>query len=112
MCSRTQDLQLVQSIGKLQKINFRENEKFPKYNLYAYSEGRLTETVRNMKFNGAPVLFVHGNRGSYKQARSYASVALRKGIDNNWTKHLDYFTGKCALHTASLNRNELCFSFS
>lgn len=77
-----------------QKINFKENEKFPKYNLYAYSEGRLTETVRNMKFNGAPVIFVHGNRGSYKQARSFASVALRKGIDNNWTKHLDYFTGK------------------
>lgn len=50
--------------------------------------------TRSMKFNGAPVLFVHGNRGSYRQARSLASVALRKGIDNNWTKHLDYFTGK------------------
>lgn len=27
------------------------------------------------------------------QARSFASVALRKGIDNKWIQHLDYFTG-------------------
>lgn len=78
----------------LQKIHFRENEKFPRYNLYAYSEGHLTEAARNMKFNGAPILFVHGNSGSYKQARSFGSVALRKGIDNNWGQHLDYFAGK------------------
>lgn len=76
-----------------QKINFRENEKFPKYNLFSYSEGRLTEAARNMQFNGAPVIFVPGNSGSYKQARSFASVALRKGIEENWLKHLDYFTG-------------------
>ncbi|XP_031625609.1 GPI inositol-deacylase [Contarinia nasturtii] len=74
------------------KIHFRENEKFPKYNLFAYSEGRLTEAARNMQFNGAPVIFVPGNAGSYKQARSFASVALRKGIEQNWLKHLDYFT--------------------
>lgn len=60
-----------------------------------------------MKFNGAPVIFVHGNRGSYKQARSFASVALRKGIDNNWTKHLDYFTGKI-----KGNFNSFCDSFN
>lgn len=46
-----------------------------------------------MQFNGAPVIFVPGNSGSYKQARSFASVALRKGIEQNWLKHLDYFTG-------------------
>lgn len=47
-----------------------------------------------MQFNGAPVIFVPGNGGSYKQARSFASVALRKGIEENWLKHLDYFTGE------------------
>ncbi|XP_037028365.1 GPI inositol-deacylase [Bradysia coprophila] len=73
------------------KINFDANLDFPKYNLYAYSEGRLTENARNMKFDGAPVIFVPGNRGSYKQVRSLASVALRKGIDNLWSEHLDYF---------------------
>ncbi|CAM6031630.1 unnamed protein product, partial [Sphagnum compactum] len=74
------------------KISFPENDKYPKYNLYAYSEGHLTEHARNMYFNGAPVLFIPGNGGSYKQARSLASVALRKGIDNDWIQHLDYFT--------------------
>lgn len=75
-----------------QKINFRENDNYPKYNLYAYSEGHLTENARNLYFNGAPVLFIPGNGGSYKQARSLASVALRKGVDNDWIQHLDYFT--------------------
>lgn len=44
-----------------------------------------------MLFNGAPVLFIPGNSGSYKQSRSLASVSLRKGIDNDWFQHLDYF---------------------
>jgi GPI inositol-deacylase len=38
------------------------------------------------------VLFIPGNSGSFKQSRSLASVALRKGIDNDWFYHLDYFT--------------------
>lgn len=42
-------------------------------------------------FTGAPVLFIPGNSGSYKQSRSLASVALRKGLDNDWIQHLDYF---------------------
>lgn len=37
------------------------------------------------------MLFIPGNSGSYKQSRSLASVALRKGIDNDWFHHLDYF---------------------
>lgn len=37
------------------------------------------------------MLFIPGNSGSYKQSRSLASVALRKGIDNDWFQHLDYF---------------------
>uniref|UniRef100_A0A6B2ED42 GPI inositol-deacylase n=1 Tax=Phlebotomus kandelakii TaxID=1109342 RepID=A0A6B2ED42_9DIPT len=74
------------------RINFRENKRFPKYNLYGYAEGHLTEVARNGDWNGAPVLFIPGNGGSYKQARSLASVALRKGLDNNWAHHLDYFT--------------------
>lgn len=38
------------------------------------------------------MLFIPGNSGSFKQARSLASVALRKGIANNWGVHLDYFS--------------------
>lgn len=38
------------------------------------------------------MLFIPGNSGSFKQARSLASVALRKGVANNWNAHLDYFS--------------------
>uniref|UniRef100_A0A8D8FSC7 GPI inositol-deacylase n=1 Tax=Culex pipiens TaxID=7175 RepID=A0A8D8FSC7_CULPI len=74
------------------RIDIPHNEKFPAYGLYGYSEGKLTDRARNMDFTGAPVLFIPGNGGSYKQARSLASVALRKGIDNGWRNHLDFFT--------------------
>lgn len=74
-----------------QRISFRENDAFPKYALYGYSEGHLTENARRNLWTGAPVLFIPGNSGSFKQARSLASVALRKGVANNWNAHLDYF---------------------
>ncbi|XP_062536617.1 GPI inositol-deacylase isoform X2 [Armigeres subalbatus] len=74
------------------RISFAENDQFPAYGLYAYSEGQLAHNARNMMFRGAPVIFIPGNAGSYKQARSLASVALRKGIDNGMRYHLDYFT--------------------
>lgn len=83
------------TIVLLQRIHFKENQQFSKYGLYSYSEGKLTEKARANEFTGAPVLFVPGNSGSYKQARSFASVAVRKGLDNNWNHHLDYFTGEC-----------------
>lgn len=74
------------------RIGFAENDQFPAYGLYAYSEGQLAQNARNMLFRGAPVIFIPGNAGSHKQARSLASVALRKGIDNGLRYHLDYFT--------------------
>lgn len=75
----------------LQRISFPDNDAFPKYALYGYSEGHLTEYARENVWTGAPVLFIPGNAGSFKQARSLASVALRKGVSNNWSTHLDYF---------------------
>lgn len=51
-------------------MDFAENDAYPKYNLYAYSEGKLTENARKMQFNGAPVIFVPGNSGSYKQVKN------------------------------------------
>lgn len=76
-----------------QRINFAENDQYPAYGLYAYSEGQLAQNARNMLYRGAPVIFIPGNAGSYKQVRSLASVALRKGLDNGLRYHLDYFTG-------------------
>uniref|UniRef100_A0A182RLM9 GPI inositol-deacylase n=1 Tax=Anopheles funestus TaxID=62324 RepID=A0A182RLM9_ANOFN len=74
------------------RLPVQGNERFPKYGLHAYSEGFITQRVQQRVFTGAPVLFVPGSGGSYKQVRSLASVALRKGIDNNWQTHLDYFS--------------------
>uniref|UniRef100_A0A8W7PVR7 GPI inositol-deacylase n=1 Tax=Anopheles coluzzii TaxID=1518534 RepID=A0A8W7PVR7_ANOCL len=74
------------------RLPVQGNERFPKYGLYAYSEGFVTQRVQQRLFTGAPVLFVPGSGGSYKQVRSLASVALRKGLDNNWQAHLDYFS--------------------
>uniref|UniRef100_A0A182P0S5 GPI inositol-deacylase n=1 Tax=Anopheles epiroticus TaxID=199890 RepID=A0A182P0S5_9DIPT len=74
------------------RLPVQGNERFPKYGLYAYSEGFVTQRVQQRAFTGAPVLFVPGSGGSYKQVRSLASVALRKGLDNNWQAHLDYFS--------------------
>jgi len=62
------------------------------YGLYAYAEGKHIEPVRNFKFTGIPVLYLPGNAGSYKQVRSFASVALRKWLDNRTPFHFDFFS--------------------
>lgn len=42
-----------------------------KYNLYLYREGSVQQaTEQGYQLRGIPVLFVHGNAGSYKQVRS------------------------------------------
>lgn len=64
-------------------------EKYPRFGLYAYGEGFLTERLRRMHFTGIPVLFVPGNAGSHEQVRSIASVSLRK---SRKTFHFDFFT--------------------
>ncbi|KAF5288458.1 hypothetical protein FQR65_LT02110 [Abscondita terminalis] len=73
------------------RIYVKADKQFKKYGLYAYSEGRATHNARNMKFNGIPVLFIPGNAGSYKQVRSFASIALRKSLDSRPGFHFDFF---------------------
>ncbi|KAL0893128.1 hypothetical protein ABMA27_014761 [Loxostege sticticalis] len=78
---------------KFVHISVPENAIYPQYGLYAYSEGRFTERARKMWFNGVPVLFLPGNSGSHMQARSIASVALRKALQRDkYEFHFDYFT--------------------
>ncbi|KAL1117448.1 hypothetical protein AAG570_004774 [Ranatra chinensis] len=62
-----------------------------RYGLYAFAEGSRIEKVRAMKFDGIPVLFVPGSRGSHKQVRSLASVSLRKWLGSRTPFHFDYF---------------------
>ncbi|KAG1705468.1 GPI inositol-deacylase [Nymphon striatum] len=59
--------------------------RFPKYNLYVYGEG-------SGKLSGIPILFIPGNAGSYKQARSIGSVLLRMVESSNSKFHFNVFT--------------------
>ncbi|XP_037872633.1 GPI inositol-deacylase [Bombyx mori] len=72
-------------------LSMPENKIYPQYALFAYSEGRFTERARKMWFDGVPVLFIPGNSGSHMQARSLASVALRKALSGGYDYHFDYF---------------------
>ncbi|CAL7936022.1 unnamed protein product [Xylocopa violacea] len=67
-------------------------EQYPRYELYAYGEGFVTEKLRKMYFSGIPVLFIPGNAGSHEQVRSLASVSLRKSLKDRTPFHFDYFT--------------------
>ncbi|XP_071570586.1 GPI inositol-deacylase isoform X2 [Temnothorax nylanderi] len=65
-------------------------DEYPRFGLYAYGEGFLTEKLRRMHFSGIPVLFIPGNAGSHEQVRSIASVSLRKS--RKYPFHFDFFT--------------------
>lgn len=67
-------------------------KRFPRYALYLYGEGDYADQSRDLKLSGIPVLFIPGNAGSYKQARSLASVALRKAEGLRFKVHFNYFT--------------------
>jgi GPI inositol-deacylase len=73
-----------------------------KYSLYLYREEGVDEYSRdNIGLRGAPVLFLPGNAGSYKQVRSLSSEASRYFHDHikrdqeairSGTSSLDFFT--------------------
>ena len=73
-----------------------------KYSLYLYREEGVDEyTPENIGLKGAPVLFLPGNAGSYKQVRSLSSEASRYFHDyvrhdttaiQNGVRSLDFFT--------------------
>uniref|UniRef100_A0A3B4FZ53 GPI inositol-deacylase n=1 Tax=Pundamilia nyererei TaxID=303518 RepID=A0A3B4FZ53_9CICH len=65
---------------------------YPAYGLYLYGEGVYAQETRALKLTGAPVLFLPGNAGSYKQARSLGSVALRKAETMEGGLHFNVFT--------------------
>ncbi|XP_061548382.1 GPI inositol-deacylase isoform X2 [Phycodurus eques] len=65
---------------------------YPAYGLYLYGEGLYAQETRELQLFGAPVLFLPGNAGSYKQARSLGSVALRKAERAEGGLHFNVFT--------------------
>lgn len=50
--------------------------------------------IKSNRFDGVPVLFLPGNSGSHMQARSLASVALRKALSKGYQYHFDFFSSK------------------
>ena len=80
-----------------------EHSRFAtKYSLYLYREEGVDEyNSLNIGLRGAPVLFIPGNAGSYKQVRSLSSEAARyyhglykhdESATNNGAGSLDFFT--------------------
>ncbi|XP_072296269.1 GPI inositol-deacylase-like [Eucyclogobius newberryi] len=70
----------------------RVTRLYPAYGLYLYGEGVYAQETRSLKLSGAPVLFLPGNAGSHKQARSLGSVALRKAENVEGGLHFNVFT--------------------
>ncbi|KAM6986217.1 LOW QUALITY PROTEIN: GPI inositol-deacylase [Aplochiton taeniatus] len=90
----------------------RVSRLYPAYGLYLYGEGQYAQETQGFKLTGAPVLFLPGNAGSYKQARSLGSVALRKAEHLEGGVHLNVFTidfneELVALYGGSLRRQTL-----
>ncbi|KAJ0070485.1 hypothetical protein NL108_011683 [Boleophthalmus pectinirostris] len=73
-------------------LSRRVSKLYPAYGLYLYGEGVYAQETRNLKLSGAPVLFLPGNAGSHKQARSLGSVALRKAENMEGGLHFNVFT--------------------
>lgn len=67
-----------------------------KYALYLYRDDYYQRDQMNKKFvpTGIPVIFIPGNAGSYKQARSIGSLAAEVIAERNWgqDQRLDLYT--------------------
>uniref|UniRef100_W5MD90 GPI inositol-deacylase n=1 Tax=Lepisosteus oculatus TaxID=7918 RepID=W5MD90_LEPOC len=74
------------------QLPHRVSQRYPGYGLYLYGEGLYAQHSHSLKLSGVPVLFLPGNAGSYKQARSLGSIALRKAEDIDNGFHLNVFT--------------------
>ncbi|CAH6722435.1 GPI inositol-deacylase [[Candida] jaroonii] len=89
------------SYARIPQFDERFTPYASKYSLYLYREqGKdLKPTAKNnYKLNGIPVLFIPGNAGSYKQARSIASKTANLYFNNEYNgpntniQNMDFFT--------------------
>ncbi|XP_064407052.1 GPI inositol-deacylase-like isoform X3 [Halichondria panicea] len=71
---------------------------YPQYGLFLYAEGDKREDAIDVpqgSLSGVPVLFIPGNAGSHRQARSSASIALRMhSAEFSGAHYFDFFTVK------------------
>lgn len=67
--------------------------QYPQYSLHYYYESQRPLGALTLPLQGVPALFLPGNAGSHKQARSSASIALRMhSSDFPRKRHFDFFT--------------------
>lgn len=59
-------------VGQRVALPRRVARLYPAYGLYLYGEGLYAQETRALKLAGAPVLFLPGNAGSYKQGTRVA----------------------------------------
>ncbi|PLB46066.1 negative regulator of COPII vesicle formation [Aspergillus steynii IBT 23096] len=99
----------VMSPSFLHMVGFdTEHTRFAsKYNLYLYREAGVDPyTQENLGLNGAPVLFLPGNAGSYRQVRSLAAEASRHYSDVIRHDHERLATGTRSLDFFMIDFNE------
>lgn len=63
-------------VGQRVALPRRVARLYPAYGLYLYGEGLYAQETRALKLAGAPVLFLPGNAGSYKQGTCVESVIV------------------------------------
>lgn len=89
------------SYAKIDGFDTRYTKLAQKYHLYLYREqGKDKEPLSNgeIQLDGIPILFIPGNAGSFKQARSIAAASANlyfesaNDINNPLTSNLDFFT--------------------
>lgn len=81
--SRPQRVQLPRRVAR----------QYPSYGLYLYGEGAYAQETKGLKLTGAPVLFLPGNAGSYKQGEM--------GLFSQWS-----VSGSCVIY-----KSEYCAHF-
>ncbi|SCU77944.1 LAME_0A02762g1_1 [Lachancea meyersii CBS 8951] len=89
------------SYARIDGFDERYTKLAKKYHLYLYREQGKDQGPREdgtIQLDGIPVLFIPGNAGSFKQARSIAAACAYVyfdepgSIQNPHTKNLDFFT--------------------
>lgn len=62
------EMKLISTVvGQRVALPRRVARLYPAYGLYLYGEGLYAQETRALKLAGAPVLFLPGNAGSFKQ---------------------------------------------
>lgn len=98
---KCRSIYMYPSYARIDGFDTRYTKLAKKYHIYLYREqGKDNAPLHGdeIQLDGIPVLFIPGNAGSFKQARSIAAASAdmyfdsKSSIENSFTKNLDFFT--------------------